>query len=474
MAKHSDDDLFSSSTMSFGEHLEELRVALFRALSGVMVGFLIGLYVANDVVLFIQRPLEKALDEYYLKKGELDLKEKYAGKVPPEELTVVTKDHMVSDSIRIEPFELLDEIQQEYPDSIDRVQITRYQFIPADIELENVVPLCAQIRKDGEDEKDSPGKAIWANLSGEEQAQIAALADLGAADENQRGELVAVLNRLIEKPALHESQQFDDFHDWDAFGSNVARDSNIAEAAGRIRQQLAESFDADQSRRLNRFVVASVYEKQIRRPRLRLMEIKTWKPKDVTIQSLSAHEAFMIWLKAALIAGIIISSPWLFWQIWAFVAAGLYRHERRFVWIFLPFSLGLFLAGAALAFFFVFEPVLRFLFSFNRGMNIDPDPRISEWLGFVLFLPIGFGISFQLPLVMLFLERIGIFTVENYLTRWRVAILVIFVLAMLLTPADPISMLLMAIPLTVLYFGGVALCRWMPRSRSPFELPEEI
>ena len=100
-------------------------------------------------------------------------------------------------------------------------------------------------------------------------------------------------------------------------------------------------------------------------------------------------------------------------------------------------------------------------------LNIDASPRINEWVGFVLFLPVGFGLSFQLPLVMLLLERLGIFTVEAYLTKWRVAILVIFVLSMLLTPSDPTSMLLMGIPLTFLYFGGVALCKYMPRKRSP-------
>jgi sec-independent protein translocase protein TatC len=118
--------------------------------------------------------------------------------------------------------------------------------------------------------------------------------------------------------------------------------------------------------------------------------------------------------------------------------------------------------------------VLNFLFTFNKAMNIDPDPRISEWLGFVLLLPVGVGISFQLPLVMLFLHRIGIFTVQNYLQKWRIAVLVIFVLAMLLTPADPVSMLLMAVPLTALYFGGIGLCQWMPRIRSPYELPDEV
>ena len=116
---------------------------------------------------------------------------------------------------------------------------------------------------------------------------------------------------------------------------------------------------------------------------------------------------------------------------------------------------------------FYFSSIL-ILFSFNKWMNIDPDPRISEWMSFVLMLPLGFGISFQLPLVMLLLERIGIMSVASYLDKWRISILVIFVISMLLTPADPISMLLMAVPLTLLYFGGIAMCRWMPRRRSPY------
>jgi sec-independent protein translocase protein TatC len=121
------------------------------------------------------------------------------------------------------------------------------------------------------------------------------------------------------------------------------------------------------------------------------------------------------------------------------------------------------------AFFFVFEPVLNFLFSFNRALGIDIEPRISEWLSFVLVLPLGFGISFQLPLVMLFLERIGIFGVQAYVAKWRAAILVIFILSMFLTPADPYSMFLMAVPLLILYFGGILLCKFMPRRRSPFD-----
>lgn len=190
----------------------------------------------------------------------------------------------------------------------------------------------------------------------------------------------------------------------------------------------------------------------------------------VRVKSLGVQESFMIYIKASLLVGALIASPYIFFQIWSFVAAGLYPNEKKYVHIFLPFSLGLFLFGAALAFFFVFRPVLSFLFTFNSSLGIEIDPRISEWLSFVLVLPLGFGISFQLPLVMLFLERIGIFTVANYMSKLRLGILVIFALSMILTPGgDPYSMLLMAVPLTLLYFGGVLLCKMMPRAPSPFD-----
>ena len=166
--------------------------------------------------------------------------------------------------------------------------------------------------------------------------------------------------------------------------------------------------------------------------------------------------------------GAILASPFIFFFIWQFVAAGLYPHEQRYVHIFLPFSLALFLAGAALAFFGVFQFVLRFFFSFSGWMGIDLEPRITDWLSFVLILPLGFGIAFQLPLVMLFLERIGIFTVASYLASWRISVLVIAFLAMLFTPSDPYSMLLMMSPLIGLYFFGILLCRWMPRRVGEF------
>jgi sec-independent protein translocase protein TatC len=181
----------------------------------------------------------------------------------------------------------------------------------------------------------------------------------------------------------------------------------------------------------------------------------------------------VIYVKASLLAAFIIASPLIFREIWLLVASGLYPHERRYVYIFLPFSVGLFLTGALMAFFIAFPPVLRFLLSFNDMLGINPDPRISEWLTFVLFLPLAFGIGFQLPLVMLFVNRIGLVSVKTYLVQWRIAVLVIFVTATLLCPSPDIySMLLMAGPMTVLYFLGIALC-YYTTGRRPVALGGE-
>ena len=196
-----------------------------------------------------------------------------------------------------------------------------------------------------------------------------------------------------------------------------------------------------------------------------LLPITIWhQSKDdprVQLKSLTASEPFMIYVKAAMLTGVILASPFIFWELWQFVAAGLYPHERKYVYIFLPFSIGLFLAGVLMAFFVAFPPVLRFLLGFNRFLGIAPDPRINDWLSFVLFLPLAFGIGFQLPLVMLFINRIGLVSVQAYKKQWRIAILAIFIIATILCPSPDIySMSLMALPMTLLYFGGIALCAY--------------
>ena len=467
MAKRLNDDLFEGTSMTFGEHLEELRKALWKAMIGLVIGLLVGLGVAKYVVHFLETPLERALNEYYLEKANVDIKAMYSGPDALEKLETVEGDGLVPDKgIMVEPAAILECLIYAAPDEFGHIRFKPHQFVARDLPLENVVPLCERLTKQpGDDEgsndsspqKPIPARALWDLMTPEDREYVAEVASLDSADDEVRARVVSILNRLADQPQVHQSPDFAKVEGWNE------------ESTRELRAVLRVRDDPDRSRRLNRLLISDALQPQLGKPRVPLVAVPTWKPAVVRIQALGAHEAFMIWLKAGFVAGLVLTSPWIFFQIWQFVAAGLYPHEKRYVYLYLPFSLGLFLAGAALAFFFVFKPVLDFLFSFNASMNIDPDPRISEWLSFVLILPLGFGISFQLPLVMLFLNRIGIFSVGAYLEKWRIAILVIFVISMLLTPADPISMMLMAVPLTILYFGGIMLCKWMPRGRNPFD-----
>jgi sec-independent protein translocase protein TatC len=368
MSKRPDDDLFAATTMSFGDHLEELRVCLFKAVIGLVLGFLIGLAFANWVVAYIQTPLKSALEQHYMTKAIGDMQREYGRELPPEIHRFVEENQLVFERVYVE---------------------------------------AAEWHRVGE-------LAVSPGAKRTRPKEIAENPDAVAAEADTR-------------PAAKE------------------------QAAGDVPSEPAIILGRD-----------------IPVPRAPLVATRVWRPIQTVVKALNAQEAFMIWMKAGFVVGMIISSPYVFLQIWNFVAAGLYHHEKKYVHIYLPFSLVLFLAGAATAFFFVFEYVLQFLFGFNAAMQIDPDPRISEWLGFVLVMPLGFGAAFQLPLVMLFLHRIGIVSLEAYLSKWRIAIMIIFIASMFLTPADPVSMLLMAIPLTGLYFLGIALCKWMPRNKSPF------
>ncbi len=200
-------------------------------------------------------------------------------------------------------------------------------------------------------------------------------------------------------------------------------------------------------------------------------QIDLWmwtKPRDAQLISTGTPDVFSVYVKASLVLGVVLASPAVFYFLWTFVAAGLYPHEKRYVHVFMPLSIGLFFLGAIVAFYVVLKYVITFLLGFNEWMGIEATPRINEWLSFVLVLPVMFGVSFQMPLVMLFLERIGVMTTAYYWKYWRHAVLVIFVLSMVLTPADPQSLLAMAGCLTPLYFIGIALCKWMPKLNQPF------
>lgn len=181
------------------------------------------------------------------------------------------------------------------------------------------------------------------------------------------------------------------------------------------------------------------------------------------ITTLSAQESLVVYFKVSIVCGLVLSSPWLLYQFWAFVGAGLYPHEKRYVrLIFLP-SLVLFVTGVVLCQFVVLPGAVKALLKFNEWLGIDPDIRLNEWLGLALILPLVFGVSFQTPLVMIFFNRIGTFSAADYLAKWRYACFFLALFAAVITPTpDLITMCYLFIPMFGLYMVGIAVCHYFP------------
>jgi sec-independent protein translocase protein TatC len=192
------------------------------------------------------------------------------------------------------------------------------------------------------------------------------------------------------------------------------------------------------------------------------------------ITTLSVQEAFVVYFKVALLCSVVLASPWILFQMWSFVAAGLYPHERAYVYKFLWPSVGLFLAGVLLCQFVVLPGAVKALIGFNTWVELDPDLRLNEWLGFALLLPLVFGVSFQTPLVMFFLNRIGMFGWEDYWARWRGAVMVLAFFSALITPTpDMVTMLYLFIPMFGLYMIGVLVCKYFPPAHEEAYADEE-
>jgi sec-independent protein translocase protein TatC len=329
------DDMFSDTRMSFGEHIEDLRVHLLRAIYGFGIALLLSFAIGHIVLAFIARPVEIALGEYwtrYYQERAKDVKEKLKAR---------------------------DATLEAYNQ-------------PQDLHL--ALPRKALLEK----------LKLPADSSGEEYIKI-------------DGKLLNPVALAVE---------------W------------------------------------------KTYEPFIRRP---------------TLSTLRVEEAFMVWFKVCLVTGFVLASPWIFFQLWSFVAAGLYPHEKRYVNVFMPFSLGLFLAGVVLCEWFVLPKAVEALLWFNEWLGLEPELRLNEWLGFAILMPLIFGLTFQTPLVMLFVERIGLFSIDTMRKKRKYAWFIMAVFAAIVTPSpDALSMLLLWIPMSMLYELGIVLCRLRP-PHSAFE-----
>jgi len=148
---------------------------------------------------------------------------------------------------------------------------------------------------------------------------------------------------------------------------------------------------------------------------------------------------------------VLLGSPVIFWQIWKFVAPGLYKHEKRALLPFSFLSSVCFLGGTAFGYFIVFPPAFRFLLGYSADF-LTPMPAVSEYFSLSLRLLIAFGVIFELPILMVFLAKIGIVDVPFLNKNRKYAILINFIIAAILTPTpDIVNQMLMGVPLLVLY-----------------------
>ncbi|MDO9025153.1 twin-arginine translocase subunit TatC [Zwartia sp.] len=176
---------------------------------------------------------------------------------------------------------------------------------------------------------------------------------------------------------------------------------------------------------------------------------------------------FMVPVKVTMMAAFVVALPVVLYQVWAFVAPGLYRHEQRLALPLIVSSSLLFLAGMAFCYFVVFKTVFSFIASF-APQSITPAPDIEAYLGFVMTMFLAFGITFEVPVAVILMVRMGIVTVKQ-LTQARGYVIVgAFIIAAVVTPPDVVSQFLLAVPLCVLYEVGILLSRGIkPRSEDP-------
>ena len=182
------------------------------------------------------------------------------------------------------------------------------------------------------------------------------------------------------------------------------------------------------------------------------------------------HEAFMTYLKVAFFAALFISSPVFLTQIWKFIAPGLYKNEKQALLPYLIATPALFILGGCLVYYLIMPLAIKFFLSFESIAEpgiiaIQLEAKVNEYLSLIMRLIFAFGISFQLPIVLSLLARIGIIDSEYLRTRRKYVVVIIFATAAILTPPDPITQIGLALPLLLLYELSIVTVKFIEKKQ---------
>jgi sec-independent protein translocase protein TatC len=181
-------------------------------------------------------------------------------------------------------------------------------------------------------------------------------------------------------------------------------------------------------------------------------------------------EPLMVYLKVALYGGIFVAVPWVLWQVWQFIAPGLYKKEKRVVVPFLVFGTALFYGGAGFCYFAIMPAAFPAMAAIANDASLSPVLTMSEQLSLVLGMLLGFGIVFEVPVIIAFLAMVGLVDWRTLAKYRRIAIVVNVLVAAIITPTgDPLNLVFMAGPMILFYEIGIVLARILGKKKAPDE-----
>lgn len=201
--------------------------------------------------------------------------------------------------------------------------------------------------------------------------------------------------------------------------------------------------------------------------------IRNHMPPDMKLIAVGVFTPFFVPLKVLMMAGLLMALPWVMYQLWAFIAPGLYSHEKRFAIPLIVIGSILAYLGIAFVQFFVLDKMFGFIQGFTPD-SVNATPDIASYVEAILSLYLAFGLAFQVPIVVMLLVRFGIVTVDKLKSFRGYFIVVAFIIAAIVTPPDVISQIALAVPMCLLYELGIIGSRWFAKAtRAPEEASDQ-